>query len=103
MENIFIDGVYGIGNLEFSMKDIDVDYYISNLYKWMFVFIMVVFFYCKLKYFFCFYYLIILYLYGFGIVVECLWVGIWDYSVFVVVFEVIKFVKDLIGSIEDYS
>lgn len=103
VENIFIDGAHGIGNLELSMKDIDADYYTSNLHKWMFAPTTAAFFHCKSKHLPRLHHPIISHLYGSGIVAECSWVGTRDYSALVAVPEAIKFVKDLTGSIEDYS
>jgi selenocysteine lyase/cysteine desulfurase len=36
VEQIFIDGAHGIGNLNLDMQEIGADYYMSNVHKWMF-------------------------------------------------------------------
>ena len=103
VENIFIDGAHGIGNLELNMEDIDADFYTSNLHKWMFAPTTAAFVHCKAKHLARLHHPIISHLYGNGIVAECSWVGTRDYSALVAVPEAIQFVKDIAGSLEQYS
>ena len=103
VENIFIDGAHGIGNLELDMEDIDADYYTSNLHKWMFAPTTASFVHCKAKHLARLHHPIISHLYGGGIVAECNWVGTRDYSALVAVPEAIQFVKDMAGGIEEYG
>lgn len=44
---MFVDGVYVIGSVDVDVNGINVDYYMVNVYKWLFVFLVVVFFYVK--------------------------------------------------------
>lgn len=103
VESIFIDGAHGIGNFELDMKDIDADYYTSNLHKWMFASTTAAFVHCKAKHLARLHHPVISLLYGDGIVAECSWVGTRDYSALVAVPEAIQFVKDVAGSVEEYS
>lgn len=103
VEQIFIDGAHGIGNLELNMGEIDADYYTSNLHKWMFAPTTAAFFHCKKEHLARLHHPIISHLYGTGIVAECNWLGTRDYSALVAVPEAIQFVKNVRGSIEEYS
>lgn len=47
VEKVFVDGVYVIGSVDVDVNGINVDYYMVNVYKWLFVFLVVVFFYVK--------------------------------------------------------
>lgn len=103
VEHIFIDGAHAIGNLDLNMNEIDADYYTSNLHKWMFAPTTAAFFHCKPKHLARLHHPIISHLYGCGIVSECSWLGTRDYSALVAVPEAIQFVKDLAGSVGEYS
>nr|XP_024378854.1 L-cysteine desulfhydrase-like [Physcomitrium patens] len=103
VENIFIDGAHGIGNLELNLTELDADYYTSNLHKWMFAPTTAAFVHCKAKHLGRLHHPIVSHLYGVGIAAECSWLGTRDYSPLLAVPAAIKFVIDVAGSIENYS
>lgn len=104
VQQIFVDGAHGIGNLELDMHEIDADYYTSNLHKWMFAPATAAFFYCKPQHLSRLHHPIISHLYNTGIAAECSWVGTRDYSALVAVPVAINFVKDVAGgSVDAYS
>ena len=45
VSEIFVDGAHSVGQVPLDMKDIDVEYYVSNLHKWMFAPVGCAFFY----------------------------------------------------------
>ena len=61
------------------------------------------FVHCKAKHLVWLHHPIISYLYGDGVVAECSWIGTRDYNALVAVPEAIQFVKDVAGSVEEYS
>ncbi|KAK7392182.1 hypothetical protein VNO78_20612 [Psophocarpus tetragonolobus] len=99
VEQIFVDGAHAIGSVPVDMKEIDADFYVSNLYKWFFSPASVAFLYCK-ENSNDVHHPIVSQEYGKGLPVESSWVGMRDYSPQLVVPSILEFVNRFEGGIE---
>ncbi|CAI8603617.1 unnamed protein product [Vicia faba] len=99
VDQIFVDGAHAIGSLRVDVKEIDADFYVSNLYKWLFSPPSVAFMYCnkKLK---DVHHPVVAHEYGKGLPAESAWVGMRDYSPQLVVPTILEFVNRFEGGIE---
>jgi selenocysteine lyase/cysteine desulfurase len=102
VEQIFVDAAHAIGNVDVNVQEIDADYYVSNLHKWLFAPPVVAFFHCKPQHLSQLHHPLVSHNYGLGLVGESYWVGTRDYSAFLAVPAAIKFVNDTAGDIKSY-
>lgn len=102
---IFVDGAHAVGLIELDMKDLNVDYYTSNLHKWMYTPTGCAFFYCSKKFddpnqVSSVHNIVPSFYYNQGISEETKWSGTNDYSARLTVPESIRFYS-LMGHILD--
>jgi len=103
VEQIFIDGAHGIGNLNLDMQEIGADYYMSNVHKWMFAPSTAAFLHCQPQHLSRLHHPIVSHNYGSGLAAECAWMGTRDYSAVLSIPAAIQFVKTFAKDIEAYS
>ncbi|PIA37907.1 hypothetical protein AQUCO_02900038v1 [Aquilegia coerulea] len=101
VDQVFVDGAQGIGNVHVDVQDIGADFYTSNLHKWFFCPPSVSFLYCKKSSIWNdLHHPVVSHEYGHGLGVECAWVGTRDYSAQLVVPAVVEFVNRFEGGLE---
>ncbi|CAK8535706.1 unnamed protein product [Lathyrus sativus] len=99
MDQVFVDGAHAIGSLCVDVKEIGVDFYVSNLYKGFFSPPSVACTYCNKKLKDVLHY-VVAHEYGKGLPAESAWVGMRDYSPQFVVPSILEFVNRFEGGIE---
>ncbi|KAL5080164.1 hypothetical protein RYX36_008585 [Vicia faba] len=99
VDHILVDGAHAIGSLRVDVNEIDADFYVSNLYKWLFSPPYVAFMYCnkKLK---DVHHPVVAHESGKGFPAESAWVGMRYYSPQLVVPTILEFVNRFEGGIE---
>lgn len=103
VEQVFVDGAHAIGNTDIDVQDIDADYYVANVHKWLFAPPVVAFFHSKPHHLARLHHPVVSHSYGTGLLNESYWVGTRDYSAFLAVPAAIKFVKDFFGDVNTYK
>ena len=103
VEQVFVDGAHAIGNTDIDVQDIDADYYVANVHKWLFAPPVVAFFHSKPHHLTRLHHPVVSHSYGTGLLNESYWVGTRDYSAFLAVPAAIKFVKDFFGDVNTYK
>lgn len=98
VDQVFVDGAHAIGSLRVDVKEIDADFYVSNLYKWFFSPPSVAFMHCKKTS--DVHHPVVSQEYGKGLPAESAWVGMRDYSPQLVVPSILDFVNRFEGGIE---
>ncbi|KAI3946870.1 hypothetical protein MKW98_003433, partial [Papaver atlanticum] len=99
VEQIFVDGAHAIGCVDVDMKEIGVDFYTSNLHKWLFCPPSVTFLYCRKGSRAELHHPVVSSEYGNGLAIESGWIGNRDYSSQHVVPSVLEFVNRFEGGI----
>lgn len=102
VEQVFVDGAHAIGSVQIDVHDIDADYYMANVHKWLFAPPVVAFFHAKPHHLARLHHPVVSHSYGTGLLKESYWVGTRDYSAFLSVPMAIQFIKDLFGDLEAY-
>lgn len=102
VEQVFVDGAHAIGSVGINVHDIDADYYMANVHKWLFAPPVVAFFHAKPHHLSRLHHPVISHSYGTGLLNESYWVGTRDYSALLAVPKAIRFVKDFFGDLEFY-
>ncbi|KAL3681300.1 hypothetical protein R1sor_024256 [Riccia sorocarpa] len=100
IEQVFVDGAQAIGQVDINVKDIDADYYTSNLNKWLFAPTTASLFHSKAKHLARLHHPITSHNYGKGLVDECSWVGTRDYSPLLAVPACFKFIDRVPGGLK---
>jgi selenocysteine lyase/cysteine desulfurase len=101
VDRIFIDAAHAIGCTEIDMKEIDADFYTSNLHKWFFCPPAVAFLYCRRSSNVSdMHHPVVSHEYGNGLAIESAWIGTRDYSAQLVVPDVVDFVSRFEGGID---
>lgn len=103
VEQVFVDGAHAIGNTNIDVQEIDADYYVANVHKWLFAPPVVAFFHSKPHHLARLHHPVVSHSYGTGLLNESYWVGTRDYSAFCAVPAAIKFVKDFFGDANTYK
>jgi selenocysteine lyase/cysteine desulfurase len=99
VDQVFVDGAHAIGSLHVDVKEIGADFYVSNLYKWLFSPPSVAFMYCNKKVNNV-HHPVVAHEYGKGLPAESAWVGMRDYSPQLVVPSILEFVNRFEGGID---
>lgn len=97
VEQVFVDGAHALGNVSINVREIDADYYSSNLHKWFFTPPTVAFFHCKPQHRSRLHHPVVSSQYGKGLDAECYWTGTRDYSAILAIPSAVEFVKELGG------
>lgn len=100
VEQVFVDAAHAIGSVKIDVKEIDADFYVSNLHKWFFCPPSVAFLYCKQTSLFSdVHHPVVSHEYGKGLPIESAWIGTRDYSSQLVVPSAVEFVNRFEGGI----
>lgn len=102
VEQVFVDGAHAIGSVDIDVHDIDADYYMANVHKWLFAPPVVAFFHAKPQQLSRMHHPVVSHSYGTGFLNESYWVGTRDYSALLSVPKAIQFMKDFFGDMEFY-
>ena len=102
VEQVFVDGAHAIGSVDINVHDIDADYYMANVHKWLFAPPVVAFFHTKAHHLPRLHHPVVSHNYGTGLLNETYWVGTRDYSALLSVPTAIQFIKDFFGDLEAY-
>ncbi|CAM6109533.1 unnamed protein product [Calypogeia fissa] len=97
VEQVFVDGAHAFGSVSVNVREIDADYYSSNLHKWFFTPPTVAFFHCKPQHLSRLHHPVVSSQYGKGLHAECYWTGTRDYSAILTIPSAVEFVKELGG------
>ncbi|XP_057732354.1 L-cysteine desulfhydrase [Arachis stenosperma] len=101
VDQVFVDGAHSIGSVPVDVKEIDADFYVSNLYKWFFAPPAVAFLHCKnSKGLVDLHHPVVSQEYGKGLALESSWVGNRDYTPQLVVPSILEFVNRFEGGIK---
>ncbi|KAG0583214.1 hypothetical protein KC19_3G118400 [Ceratodon purpureus] len=102
VEQVLVDGAHAIGSVDINVHEIDADYYMANVHKWLFAPPVVAFFHAKAHHLSRLHHPVVSHSYGTGLLNETYWVGTRDYSALLSVPKAIQFVKDFFGDLENY-
>ncbi|KAJ8748668.1 hypothetical protein K2173_008113 [Erythroxylum novogranatense] len=92
VEQVFVDAAHAIGQVKVDVKEIDADFYVSNLHKWFFCPPSVAFLYCKKSSWFSdIHHPVVSHEYGNGLPIESSWIGTRDYSSQLVIPSAVEF------------
>lgn len=100
VDQVFVDAAHGIGCVDVDVKEIEADFYTSNLHKWFFCPPSVAFLYCRRSTKSSdLHHPVVSHEYGNGLAIESAWIGTRDYSAQLVVAKVLEFINRFEGGI----
>lgn len=102
VQQIFVDGAHAIGTVDINVREIDADFYMANVHKWLFAPPVVAFFHSKPQHLGRLHHPVVSHSYQTGLLNETYWVGTRDYSALLAVPAAIKFMKDFFGNLKTY-
>ncbi|EPS73612.1 hypothetical protein M569_01141 [Genlisea aurea] len=101
VEQVFVDAAHAMGSIHVDVKEIDADFYVSNLHKWFFCPPSVAFLYIRKSPISSdVHHPVVSREYGNGLAIESAWIGTRDYSSQLVIPEVVEFVNRFEGGME---
>lgn len=101
VDQVFVDAAHAMGTVPVDVKELGVDFYVSNLHKWFFCPPSVALFYCRKSLISSqIHHPVVTEEYGNGLPMESSWIGTRDYSSQLVVPSALEFVNRFQGGLQ---